>query len=290
MSSTSSRRSFGHHDQRVARLAQRLQPVVGLLLAPRAFELERERHDPDRQRAELARDPRDDRRRAGAGAAALAGGDEHHVGAAQRALDRVVAVLGGAAADLRVRAGAEALGDLAADVDLRRGVAHLQLLDVGVDRDEVDLVDPGVDHAVDRVQAGAADADDADDREVRRAVAGPLESRRLFGQRVEPARERAAAPSELGSGARTRAQARPRGSASARARRARAPRAGRGRPAAPSGAAAAHPARSSTAAAPLPLPGRGRQAALHACWRDFWPLSTSFARSRYIRAASPDGS
>ena len=79
------------------------------------------------------------------------------------------------------------------------GVAHLQLLDVGVDRDEVDLRDAGVDHAVDRVQAGAADADDADDREVRRAVAGALEARGLLGQRVEPARERAG-PRRVGSG------------------------------------------------------------------------------------------
>ena len=178
------------HDQRVAGLAQRRHAVVGLLRAPRALELERRRHDADRQRAELARDPRDDRRGTGAGAATLAGRDEDHVGAAQRALDRVVAVLGRAAADLRVGAGAEALGELAADVDLRRRVAHLQLLDVGVDRDEVDLRDAGVDHPVDRVQAGAADADDADDGEVRRAVAGALEARRLLGKRVEPARER----------------------------------------------------------------------------------------------------
>ena len=36
----------------------------------------------------------------------------------------------------------------------------VQLLDVGVDRDELDLGDAGVDHPVDRVQPGAADADD----------------------------------------------------------------------------------------------------------------------------------
>ena len=173
--------------------------VVGLLRAARALELERRRDDADRERAELARDARDDRRGAGAGAAALAGGDEDHVGAAQRALDRVVAVLGRAAADLGIGAGAETLGELAADVDLRRRVAHLQLLDVRVDRDEVDLRDAGVDHPVDRVQAGAADADDADDREVGGGVAGALEPGRLLGKRVEPAGERRA-PGASGSG------------------------------------------------------------------------------------------
>ena len=94
LSSTSSRRSFGTTINGVAGLAQRLQPVVGLLLAGASLELERQRHDADRQRTELAGDPRDDGCCAGAGAATLAGRDEHHVRAAQRALDRVVAVLG----------------------------------------------------------------------------------------------------------------------------------------------------------------------------------------------------
>ena len=44
---------------------------------------------------------------------------------------------------------------------------ELELLHVGVDRDELDLRDAGVDHPVERVQAGAADSDDADDGEVR---------------------------------------------------------------------------------------------------------------------------
>jgi hypothetical protein len=52
-------------------------------------------------------------------------------------------------------------------MDLRLGVGDLQLLHVGVDRDELDLVDAGVDHAVDRVQPGTADADDLDLGQVR---------------------------------------------------------------------------------------------------------------------------
>ena len=65
-----------------------------------------------------------------------------------------------------VGAGAESLGQFAADVDLQRRVVHLQLLDVGVDSDELDAREPGVDHPVQRVQSGTADADDADHREV----------------------------------------------------------------------------------------------------------------------------
>ena len=83
MSSTSSRRSFGITITVSQFCAQLLEPVVGGALAPRALEAERRRHDPDRQRAKLARDPRDDRSGAGAGATAFAGGDEDHVRAAQ---------------------------------------------------------------------------------------------------------------------------------------------------------------------------------------------------------------
>ena len=51
-----------------------------------------------------------DRGAAGAGAAALAGGDEDHVGALEHLLDLVAVLLGGLAADLGVAAGAEARG------------------------------------------------------------------------------------------------------------------------------------------------------------------------------------
>jgi hypothetical protein len=75
-------------------------------------------------------------------------------------------------------------------VDLRRRVAHLQLLDVGVDRDELDLRDPGVHHPVERVHACAPDPDDADHREVGAAVARTLEAGRVLGERLEPVRRR----------------------------------------------------------------------------------------------------
>ena len=100
------------HDQRVDHLAQAVDALLRLARALRALELERARDDADRQRADLVLgDLGDHGRGAGAGAAALARGDEDHVGALERLLD-VVARLGrGALPDLRVGAGAEALGE-----------------------------------------------------------------------------------------------------------------------------------------------------------------------------------
>jgi hypothetical protein len=171
-------------DRRVALLAQRVDAGLGLRAALRAFELEREGDDPHGEGAEALRDLRDDRRSAGACAAALAGGDEDHVRAAERVLDLVVAFLRSLAANRRLGAGAEALGQLATDVDLRLGVRYLQLLHVGVDGDELDLVDAGVDHAVDGVEPRAADADDLDLGQVRteRAYARVLQARRRLGR------------------------------------------------------------------------------------------------------------
>ena len=100
--------------------------------------------------------------RAGPGAAALAGGDEDHVGALERLLDLGPVLLGGQAPHLGVAAGAQAPGELAPDVELQVGVAHQQRLGVGVGGDELDVAQPRVDHPVDGVDAAAADPDDLD--------------------------------------------------------------------------------------------------------------------------------
>ena len=75
-------------------------------------------------------------------------------------------LLGGLATDLGIGAGAEPARELATDVELHVGVGQQQRLRVGVDRDELDALQAGVDHAVDRVAATAADTDDLDHREV----------------------------------------------------------------------------------------------------------------------------
>jgi len=78
----------------------------------------------------------------------------------------------GAEAGLRVRAGAEAVRQVAADVDLDVRLGCLQRLGVGVGRDELDAAQADIDHAADRVGPGATHADDLDDREVVTAVHG----------------------------------------------------------------------------------------------------------------------
>ncbi len=141
-------------------------PSSAWLARRRALEGERPGDHADGQRAERAGDVGHDGRAAGAGAAALAGGHEDHVGALEDLLDLLAVVLGRLAADVRVGAGAESAGELAADVELDVGVAHQQRLRVGVDGDELDALEADLDHPVDGVDATAADTDDLDDCEV----------------------------------------------------------------------------------------------------------------------------
>ena len=96
----------------------------------------------------------------------FAGGDEHHVGTLDHFLDLVSVRLGGIAANVGIAAGAQATGEVTADVELHVGVAHQQCLCVGVDGDELDTLQAGIDHAVDGVDTAATDADDLDDGEV----------------------------------------------------------------------------------------------------------------------------
>ena len=149
----------GDHDQRVDLAGEVLHAAVGLLAAARALERERLGDDADGERTHLAGDARHDGRRAGAGAAACAGGDEHHVRALEVALDLVVVLQRGGAAEVRVRPGAEPARGVAADVQPRAGGRALERLDVGVERDELHALDLGLDHPVDGVHAGTADAE-----------------------------------------------------------------------------------------------------------------------------------
>ena len=103
-------------------------------------------------------------RAAGAGAAALAGRHEHHVGALDDLFDLVGVVLGSLLADVGVGAGAEAASQLAPDVELDVGVAHQQRLRVSVDGDELHASESDLDHPVDGVDATSADAGNLDDR------------------------------------------------------------------------------------------------------------------------------
>ena len=156
----------GNDDEGVDLALEADDPDLGLGRTALALEPERLGDDTDGERADRLGDARDDRGAAGAGAAALARGDEDHVGAGEGLFDLFGVVLGGATADLGVGAGAEAAGEFATDVELDVGVAHQQRLGVGVDGDELHAAQAELDHAVDGVDAAAADADDLDHREV----------------------------------------------------------------------------------------------------------------------------
>ena len=155
-----------HHDEGVDLVLQARDTLLGLRLAALALEAERLGDDTDGEGADRLRDARDDGCAAGAGAAALARGDEDHVGAGERLFDLLGVVFGGAPADLGVGARAESASEVAPDVELDVGVAHQQRLRVGVDRDELDPAQAEFDHSVDGVDTAAADTDDLDDGEV----------------------------------------------------------------------------------------------------------------------------
>ena len=152
--------------KQVDSVTQVLDPDLGLLGAPATLEGEWLRYDADRERLELASKLGDDRGTTGAGATALARGDKDHVGALERLLQLVPALLGGSLTDSRVGPGAEPARCARADVDLHIGVRHQQGLRVSVHGDELDAAESGIDHPVDRVRAAAADADDFDHCEV----------------------------------------------------------------------------------------------------------------------------
>ena len=179
-----------------------------------------------------------------------------------------------------------------------------ELLDVGVHGDELDLRDVGVDHAVDRVEAGAADPDDADDGDVRARLGHAMQPRRRLRERLElgprasrsgcaraPARARAARTgSEGGGGGVGTASSCHSGTCSTVFSGGSPARVGLGlldrRPRGSLGLRL--PSR--PVAALLRSRGTALRAGPHACSRAFAPSSTSFARSRYASAALPFGS
>ena len=162
-------------DHRVDALLQLSQAVERLVHATLALEAERQRDHGNGQdavvvAAELTADRRDDRRRAGAGSATEPRGHEDHVGPLEGVADLLGVLDGALAADVRVGAGAESLGQLGADLDLDGRAVRVERLDVGVDRDELDAREPRRDHAGDGVSATTSDADDLDTRVARLSV------------------------------------------------------------------------------------------------------------------------
>ncbi|CAB4950364.1 unannotated protein [freshwater metagenome] len=153
-------------DERVDLLLQALHTGVGLYGTTASLEAERAGDHTDGERVHAARHLGDDRGRTGAGAATLAGGDEHHVGALDHLFDLVAMRLGSIATHVGVATGTETAREVAPDVEFDVGITHQQRLGIGVDRDELNTLQPCVDHAVNGVDATTADADHLDDGEI----------------------------------------------------------------------------------------------------------------------------
>ena len=103
-----------------------------------------------------------DGRCARAGAAAHTGGDEHHVGALQHLGQCRTALLSGLLADFGLGAGAHAVGQLFANLNLILADGFIQVLLIGIDGDELHTVHAGFNHTVNNVVAGTADANHLD--------------------------------------------------------------------------------------------------------------------------------
>ena len=152
----------GDDDQRIDVFFQFFDARAGHLVAT-AFVRERTGDHTDGQNAHFLGDFGNHRCGAGTGAAAHAGGDEHHIGAAQHFSDAVAVFDGGAAADIRVGACAQALGQGLADLNLHRRTVAAQGLGVGIGGDEFNALDLAFDHVIDGIAATTPDANHLDD-------------------------------------------------------------------------------------------------------------------------------
>src|SRR5206468_9139285 len=125
------------------------------------------RHDADGESAEVARHLRDVGRRARAGAAAHAAGHEHEVRPVEGVQHLVAVLFDRLAADLGTRPRTQPAGELLPDLDLDVGLVVEEGLGVRVDGDALHPGQTFVDHAVERVAAAPAYADDFHPRVLR---------------------------------------------------------------------------------------------------------------------------
>ena len=132
--------------------------------AAHALEVERLGHHADGEDAHFARGLGDDGGSTRAGAAAHAGGDEHHVGAREMVAQLVDDFLRRRRADIRLGPRAEALRHLGAHLHDALRLRHGQRLRVGVGDDEIDALQPGSDHVIDGIAACSTDAEDGNPR------------------------------------------------------------------------------------------------------------------------------
>ena len=142
-----------------------LDALFGVAHALLTFEEEGFGDDRDREHPAFLGRPCDDRSGARAGAPAHAGSDKDHVRALDGLLQFFLGLFNGALAELGVHAGAEAPGQILADVDFLLGQRVVKVLGVSINGDKIDSLNLRIDHVVDRILAGTAHSDDLDSGE-----------------------------------------------------------------------------------------------------------------------------
>ena len=153
----------GDDDQGVDVFFETTEAFQSVFVALGAFKTERQGDDRHGQRAGFPGHFGDDGRGARAGAAAQTGGQEDHVGAFQDFGDAFPVFEGGFLADLGFCARAEAPGDPGPNLEAGAGGRAFEGLRVGIERDELDILESSLDHPADGVAAAAADAAYLDD-------------------------------------------------------------------------------------------------------------------------------
>ena len=153
-------------DEGIDLVAQIVNALLGLGGPTVALKGERAGDNTNRQSAEGSSDLSDDGSSTSAGSAALTSGDENHVGTFEGLLDLVSMVLGSLASLIRVSAGSQTSSEVPADVKLNVGVAREEGLGIGVDGEELDSLEPRLDHAVHGIATATAYPHDLDHGEV----------------------------------------------------------------------------------------------------------------------------
>ena len=148
---------IGDDDQGIDLAVQVGNTLLCLTHPVGTLELEGLGDNTDGQDAGLMGQVSNDGSRAGAGAAAHAGGDEDHISAFQRLGNGSPGLLGRLLADLRLGTCAHAAGELLTDLDLILANGLIQVLLIRVDNDEIHTAHTGFDHTINNIVAGAAD-------------------------------------------------------------------------------------------------------------------------------------
>ena len=156
----------GNDDEGVDLVAQIADTGLGLGRTAVALEGERAGHDTNGQGPEGTSNLGDDGSSTCASPTALTGGDEDHVGALEGLLDLVSVILGSLTSLVRVRTCTQSSGEVPADVELDVGIAREEGLGIGVDGEELDSLEPRLDHAVHGIATATAYPHDLDHGEV----------------------------------------------------------------------------------------------------------------------------